>query len=563
MLYLLDNVESEIQDYVNIISNIMGASVEIVNEDIKKLIGTGIFEELLLDVKNIDLYKKVEKNLVELVIDDEERLFIGIPLISSGEFLGCMGIFIFDRINKNRIKENIKSYLIFSKYIGNLISYQLDNSNEKREETIGEVLHSINRPGIIVNDNMELLYINDLALNKLDLPRHYFNKPIKINIETEEENKFLLNIKDSEYLIRGKKIPLVSLLNYGLTMILFDRVQNENILTDKNIYGDKRVSLDYIIGKSYAIRELKEKILRIADTQSTVLISGASGTGKELVARAIHNSSDRRNERFIAVNCSALPESLIESELFGYSKGAFTGANPDGKVGKFELANGGVIFLDEIGDMPLDTQVKLLRILEERRVIPIGSNKPVELDIRIIAATNINLMEKIKEKKFREDLYYRLNVIPLKVPLLKDRYGDIDLFIDKFLNKYNDLFGKNVNTIEEECREILNNYYWPGNVRELQNVIEYLVNISSENGVITKNMLPEYIMYSNIGDGKIENNDYKIIDSDRIRPLREIEIEYIEKVLDIYGRDTHGKKKAADKLGIGIATLYRRLREDY
>lgn len=563
MLYLLDNVESEIQDYVNIISNIMGASVEIVNEDIKKLIGTGIFEELLLDVKNIDLYKKVEKNLVELVIDDEERLFIGIPLISSGEFLGCMGIFIFDRINKNRIKENIESYLIFSKYIGNLISYQLDNSNEKREETIGEVLHSINRPGIIVNDNMELLYINDLALNKLDLPRHYFNKPIKINIETEEENKFLLNIKDSEYLIRGKKIPLVSLLNYGLTMILFDRVQNENILTDKNIYGDKRVSLDYIIGKSYAIRELKEKILRIADTQSTVLISGASGTGKELVARAIHNSSDRRNERFIAVNCSALPESLIESELFGYSKGAFTGANPDGKVGKFELANGGVIFLDEIGDMPLDTQVKLLRILEERRVIPIGSNKPVELDIRIIAATNINLMEKIKEKKFREDLYYRLNVIPLKVPLLKDRYGDIDLFIDKFLNKYNDLFGKNVNTIEEECREILNNYYWPGNVRELQNVIEYLVNISSENGVITKNMLPEYIMYSNIGDGKIENNDYKIIDSDRIRPLREIEIEYIEKVLDIYGRDTHGKKKAADKLGIGIATLYRRLREDY
>lgn len=190
------------------------------------------------------------------------------------------------------------------------------------------------------------------------------------------------------------------------------------------------------------MQKLKKTIKKIASSTSTVLVSGESGTGKELVARAIHNESNRREEPFIAINCAAIPDSLLESELFGYVKGAFTGADPMGKMGKFELANKGTIFLDEIGDMPLSLQTKLLRVLQERKVIRIGSNKQVNIDVRVIAATNKNLIDLIEEDKFREDLYYRLNVIPIEIPPLRERIEDIKLLTDFFIKKYLSLFNK-------------------------------------------------------------------------------------------------------------------------
>lgn len=224
-------------------------------------------------------------------------------------------------------------------------------------------------------------------------------------------------------------------------------------------------------------------------------------------------------------------------------------------MGKFELANKGIIFLDEIGDMPLYLQVKILRVLQERKLVRIGSNHLIDLDIRVIAATNKDLKKLIKENKFREDLYYRLNVIPLKIPPLRERKEDIDLLMKMLIKKYNVLFGKSVHKVDKECRDILMNYPWYGNVRELENAVEFMINMADDSGMVTMNMLPPNI---------VENKNSQVygVDMDEdIKPLKDIEKEYILRALDIYGHDTKGKQLAAKRLGIGIATLYRKLEE--
>jgi len=302
--------------------------------------------------------------------------------------------------------------------------------------------------------------------------------------------------------------------------------------------------------------EIKNKITKVAQTDSTVLIRGESGTGKELIARAIHSESDRRDQPFVGINCAAIPNSLIESELFGYAKGAFSGASTSGRMGKFELANKGVLFLDEIGDMPLYLQSKILRILQERVFSRVGSNDSIELDIRVVAATNRNLEEMIRKNEFRRDLFYRLNVIPMNVPPLRERDDDLKLLIDSFLEKYNDLFGRNIKSIDKEAYKSLKKYRWPGNVRELENTIQYLVTLADSSKVIKKFTLPDSILY------EVEEIVEKI-DKHNIKPLKQVEDEHIRKVLELYGDSTEGKKKAAKVLGIGIATLYRKQNENY
>ncbi len=229
-----------------------------------------------------------------------------------------------------------------------------------------------------------------------------------------------------------------------------------------------------LIGQSEGIRQVKELIARVAPREATVLITGESGTGKELVARAIHSLSRRVEHRLVAINCAAFPENLLESELFGYEKGAFTGADK-AKQGRFELADGGTLLLDEIAEMPLSMQVKLLRVLEERKIQRLGSVKEISLDIRIIAATNRDLQRLVAEDKFREDLYYRLNVITINVPPLRDRQGDVLLLADRFLEKFRQKTGREIEGIDNKAAQILTQYSWPGNVRELENIIERAV----------------------------------------------------------------------------------------
>src|SRR5215472_13656112 len=235
-----------------------------------------------------------------------------------------------------------------------------------------------------------------------------------------------------------------------------------------------RNSLENIIGKSSAIEKLKQTVRTIATTGSTVLIYGESGTGKELVARAVHSCSPRASEPFVSINCGAFPETLLESELFGYVKGAFTGANQN-KRGLFEVAHGGTIFLDEIGEMTMPMQVKLLRVLQERCVRPVGGTDEIPMDVRVIAATNRDLERQVAENTFREDLYYRLSVIPIRVPSLRERKEDIPLLANHFLKKYAPAAGKSIHRVEPASLETLSGYDWPGNIRQLENTIERAV----------------------------------------------------------------------------------------
>jgi len=248
-----------------------------------------------------------------------------------------------------------------------------------------------------------------------------------------------------------------------------------------------RNSLDNIIGVSTAMEHLKDTIRTVASTQSTVLIYGESGTGKELVARAVHSCSPRASDPFVSINCGAFPETLLESELFGYVKGAFTGANQN-KRGLFEVADRGTIFLDEIGEMDLSMQVKLLRVLQERCVRPVGGTDEVAIDVRVIAATNRDLEQQVAEKSFREDLYYRLNVIPILVPPLRERREDVPLLVNHFVKKYAKSAGRNISQVSSDSLAQLSSYEWPGNVRQLENTIERAVAL--ETGEVLNIQLP-------------------------------------------------------------------------
>lgn len=278
-------------------------------------------------------------------------------------------------------------------------------------------------------------------------------------------------------------------------MILMEKALEKRNLEQQNLYLknelEKTGGFEKIIGKSEKMREIFKLIKSVSKGDATVLITGESGTGKELVARAIHNQSKRAKKLFVPVNCAAIPENLLESELFGYEKGAFTGAF-ERHLGKFEIANGGTIFLDEISTMPLPMQAKLLRVLQERVVDRVGGTSQVEIDARVISATNTDLKHEVDNKRFRSDLFYRLNVIPIIIPPLRERTEDIPLLIGHFLDKYNKEFGKKIKEFEPDAMHVMTSYTWPGNVRELENLIERIVVLSDMN-IITKDKLPPEI----------------------------------------------------------------------
>lgn len=306
-----------------------------------------------------------------------------------------------------------------------------------------------------------------------------------------------------------------------------------------------------IIGKSKAIEAIKQQIERVAPSNSWVLISGENGTGKELVARNIHLLSSRNKKPFIEVNCAAIPEELIESELFGHEKGAFTGAISQ-KIGKFELANEGTIFLDEIGDMSLRTQAKILRILQEQKFERVGGVQTIEVDVRVIAATNKNLEDEIKKGNFREDLYYRLNVIPFSIPPLRERREDINMFVDYYLKEFSQETTRGIKEISKDAIAVLERYNWPGNVRELKNLIERLF-IMTLSKVITPEDLPSYI---STGE---EVLPVTVLSKDTLKEARkDFEKEFILKKLEEFNGNI---SKTADAIGIERSHLYRKIKE--
>ena len=312
----------------------------------------------------------------------------------------------------------------------------------------------------------------------------------------------------------------------------------------------REYSFHKIVGKSKAMREVFGLIRRVSDSPSNVLVTGESGTGKELVAKAIHYNSDRQNAPFVPVNCAAIPDTLLESELFGHVRGAFTDAKTD-KPGLFEEAQNGTLFLDEISEFPLLLQAKLLRAIQEREVRRVGAARSVVVNVRIIAATNLTLADEVKAKRFREDLYYRLNVIELRLPPLRERREDIPLLVDAFLHKCREASGKDVQGISESALELLIDYQWPGNVRELENVVERAVTLARGDRITSEDVPPAI---------QGARREKRVIDEAAARslPLEEVEREYILRILEKTGGN---KYQAAQMLGIDRKTLYRKLGE--
>jgi two-component system response regulator PilR (NtrC family) len=319
--------------------------------------------------------------------------------------------------------------------------------------------------------------------------------------------------------------------------------ENEHLKRELNDMFD----IGQIVGQSSSMQQVFEMIRKVSPTKSNVLITGESGTGKELVAHAIHSLGTKNSKRFIAINCSAIPENLLESELFGHKKGSFTSAIKD-KKGLFESAKGGTLFLDEIGYMPMNCQVKLLRAVEQRQIIPVGATEPIDIDLRLIAATNKDLAKEIKEGRFREDLYYRMNVVGIHLPPLRERKDDIPLLVEHFINKYNTEMGKQCVGVSEDVMGVFMSYEWKGNIREMQNVIERAVIFAEEDVIKISDI-------GLIGSKAVALNE----ESENLHTVvKACEKEHIRRVLEKYDGD---KVEAATALKVGLSSLYRKIDE--
>lgn len=443
-------------------------------------------------------------------------------------------------------------------------------------EMMHKIFDPLPIPLIFLDKDSNIKMINQVFADFLGLPKEdIIGKPV---LEVDKHSRFPYVFKTKKAEIAWKhtfenghtaivhRIPVLDNkgeLEYAVGMVLFEDVEqfrdiitkNKLLETEINMYKNQikemygaKYSWETIIGNSEKMGQAKFIGKRAAESISNVLILGESGTGKELFAHSIHNDSARSFSPFVKINSAAIPSELLESELFGYDEGAFTGAKKGGKIGKFELANGGTIFLDEIGDMPLKMQAKLLRVLQEKEFERVGGNTIVKVDVRVIAATNKDLEKLIAEGEFREDLYYRLNVMTLEIPPLRERYGDIEGLISVLLKKLSNQLGKYVTSISENAMECIMGHSWPGNVRELENVLERAINLTDFDTILPVH-LPVYLTQSK----------KRIIDGP-IRPLKEI-IEDTEKdsILRCLEYTGGNKLQTSKLLGISRSSLYDKM----
>ncbi|EGG0931366.1 sigma 54-interacting transcriptional regulator [Escherichia coli] len=578
---VLMQIQPTIQRFARMLASVLQLEVEIVDENLCRVAGTGAYGKFLGRQLsgNSRLLRHVLETKTEKVVTQSrfdplcegcdskencrEKAFLGTPVILQDRCVGVISLIAVTHEQQEHISDNLREFSDYVRHISTIFVSKLledQGPGDNISKIFATMIDNMDQGVLVVDDESRVQFVNQTALKTLGVVQNnIIGKPIRFRPLTFESNfthghmQHIVSWDDKSELIIGQLHNI-----QGRQLFLMAFHQSHTSFSVANAPDEPHI--EQLVGECRVMRQLKRLISRIAPSPSSVMVVGESGTGKEVVARAIHKLSGRRNKPFIAINCAAIPEQLLESELFGYVKGAFTGASANGKTGLIQAANTGTLFLDEIGDMPLMLQAKLLRAIEAREILPIGASSPIQVDIRIISATNQNLAQFIAEGKFREDLFYRLNVIPITLPPLRERQEDIELLVHYFLHLHTRRLGSVYPGIAPDVVEILRKHRWPGNLRELSNLMEYLVNVVPSGEVIDSTLLPPNLL----NNGTAEQSDVTEVSEAHLSlddaggtALEEMEKQMIREALSRH----NSKKQVADELGIGIATLYRKIKK--
>ncbi|EIQ9727738.1 sigma-54-dependent transcriptional regulator [Escherichia coli] len=578
---VLMQIQPTIQRFARMLASVLQLEVEIVDENLCRVAGTGAYGKFLGRQLsgNSRLLRHVLETKTEKVVTQSrfdplcegcdskencrEKAFLGTPVILQDRCVGVISLIAVTHEQQEHISDNLREFSDYVRHISTIFVSKLledQGPGDNISKIFATMIDNMEQGVLVVDDESRVQFVNQTALKTLGVVQNnIIGKPIRFRPLTFESNfthghmQHIVSWDDKSELIIGQLHNI-----QGRQLFLMAFHQSHTSFSVANAPDEPHI--EQLVGECRVMRQLKRLISRIAPSPSSVMVVGESGTGKEVVARAIHKLSGRRNKPFIAINCAAIPEQLLESELFGYVKGAFTGASANGKTGLIQAANTGTLFLDEIGDMPLMLQAKLLRAIEAREILPIGASSPIQVDIRIISATNQNLAQFIAEGKFREDLFYRLNVIPITLPPLRERQEDIELLVHYFLHLHTRRLGSVYPGIAPDVVEILRKHRWPGNLRELSNLMEYLVNVVPSGEVIDSMLLPPNLL----NNGTTEQSDVTEVSEAHLSlddaggtALEEMEKQMIREALSRH----NSKKQVADELGIGIATLYRKIKK--
>ncbi|HGY7274922.1 TPA: sigma 54-interacting transcriptional regulator [Escherichia coli] len=578
---VLMQIQPTIQRFARMLASVLQLEVEIVDENLCRVAGTGAYGKFLGRQLsgNSRLLRHVLETKTEKVVTQSrfdplcegcdskencrEKAFLGTPVILQDRCVGVISLIAVTHEQQEHISDNLREFSDYVRHISTIFVSKLledQGPGDNISKIFATMIDNMDQGVLVVDADNRVQFVNQTALKTLGVVQNnIIGKPVRFRPLTFESNfthghmQHIVSWDDKSELIIGQLHNI-----QGRQLFLMAFHQSHTSFSVANAPDEPHI--EQLVGECRVMRQLKRLISRIAPSPSSVMVVGESGTGKEVVARAIHKLSGRRNKPFIAINCAAIPEQLLESELFGYVKGAFTGASANGKTGLIQAANTGTLFLDEIGDMPLMLQAKLLRAIEAREILPIGASSPIQVDIRIISATNQNLAQFIAEGKFREDLFYRLNVIPITLPPLRERQEDIELLVHYFLHLHTRRLGSVYPGIAPDVVEILRKHRWPGNLRELSNLMEYLVNVVPSGEVIDSTLLPPNLL----NNGTTEQSDvteaseaHLSLDDAGGTALEEMEKQMFREALSRH----NSKKEVADELGIGIATLYRKIKK--
>lgn len=577
------------------IEAVLRIDVTIMNVKMERISGTGRYKSLLGEIieRETAFDYCLRTGSPQIIVDHEdensicqkcpryssceEKAEVCVPIKQGDTVIGVIGVIAFSEEQKNQIINNKLVFLNFLEKMSDLLEakyseYKINYEKRLLNNRLVSVLDTINEGIVLCSKKGDIFYKNKALVNILseigiinydeflkEIWKNTILQEILASKDYPDPCEIAVNHKNEKY---GLLVSVSYLKTGGESSEIILTLQNINKLRKQIIQSvaksQVKLQFDNILGISENFLEAKMLAEKAALTESNVLIYGESGTGKELFARAIHNHSIRSDHAFVPINCGAIPDELLESELFGYEKGAFTGAYAN-KIGKFEVADNGTVFLDEIGEMPFRLQVKLLRAIQEKEICRLGSNNIQKVNVKIVAATNTDLLQRIKDGAFRKDLYYRLNVIPIHIPPLRERNNDIVYLARHFIRHYAGMFSKNLSDMSEEVIDLFMKYQWPGNVRELQSVLEYAVNFET-GSTIGMEYIEKRLRLNHDKNGTVISHTSKNLNAQMKEHERKVLQNSIDKYIFLDSKEDIIKHICRD-LNISRATLYRKIKD--